>query len=129
MIEESKRYKKIGEKLISKWAEFEYIRDSDVRIVFLASDKEKKTNRKRVLADCAKVGERYEWCCPYDFMITVYEPNCIALGRKQMEILIAHELMHVGIDVEGIQPSYYVVPHDVEEFDRIIERFGLHWEE
>lgn len=129
MIEESKRYKRIGEKLINKRSEFEYIKDNDVRIAFLASDKEKKTNRKIIYADCKKVSEEYKWTCPFDFMITVYEPNCLDLSRKQMEILIMHELHHVGIDTEGIEPTFYVVPHDVEEFDTIIERFGLHWEE
>lgn len=129
MIEESKKYKRIGERLINKWTEFEHLKESGVRIAFLRSDKEKKANRKIIFADCAKVGKRYEWTCPYDFMITVYEPNCIALDRNQMEMLIAHELMHVGINLEGIEPSYYLVPHDVEEFDRMIERFGLHWEE
>ncbi|MCQ2369253.1 MAG: hypothetical protein MJ007_02115 [Paludibacteraceae bacterium] len=126
MIERSTKYKRIAEKVI-QLPEFDDIRD--VRIAYLASDEEKKKNYKTVFADCTKVSPRYSWCCKYDFFITVYEPNVLELDRKQLEILMIHELHHVGINTDGQEPSYYVVPHDIEEFDSIIERYGLHWED
>ena len=42
-------------------------------------------------------------------------------------MLIRHELHHVGIDFEGNENKYYIVPHDVEEFWEIINDNGLRW--
>lgn len=127
MIKRSNEYKKIGERLLRKLPELAYINNSAVKVVFLSSDEEKKKNYKTILADCAKVTERYTWCCPYDFMITVYEPNVVGLNAKQMEILIQHELQHIGINSEGNEDKFYIVPHDIEDFRNIIDQYGLDW--
>lgn len=124
-IKRSKKYENIANRLISSLPEFDGI--EDVRVAYLSSNEEKKKDRKTILADCHKVQERYQWIVPYDFFITVYEPNCIGLNKHQMEILIRHELHHIGIDDEGNERQFYIVPHDVEEFDRIIADEGLHW--
>lgn len=126
MIVKSDRYKRIGQKLVADLEEFEDIRD--VRIAYLSSDKAKKNGPKLVLADCTKVNERYEWTCPYDFMITVYEPNTVQLNRAQLRTLIRHELHHIGINYDAVEPQFYIVPHDIEDFDVIINDVGLHWE-
>lgn len=128
MLEVKDEYKSIGEKLIEELAEFEYIRNSDVKIVYLASDEEKKKNRKIILGQCIKVTDNYKWCCPYDFMIVVYEQNCVELDKRQMEILIQHELHHVGIGTDGNEDTFYVVPHDIEEFWDVIDAHGLEWQ-
>lgn len=125
MIEESMKYNRIGEKI--RRALFPQL--ADVRIVWLESDKEKKKERKTVFAECIKVQEKYEWCCPYDFMIVVYEPNVALFSEKQIEILLEHELKHVGVSDDGIEASYYVVPHDIEEFREIIDKYGIDWAE
>lgn len=127
MINKSKQYENIAKKLIKSLPELEYIKNSNVKIAYLASDLEKKKDRKIVFADCTKVSERYKWCCNYDFFITVYEQNCISFNEQQFEILINHELHHVGICEEGNEPSYYIVPHDIEEFWDIINKHGLEW--
>lgn len=106
----------------------QYIKDSAVRIAYLSSDEEKKKNYKVILGDCRKVNAQYEWCCKYDFMITLYEPNISQLDDEQIEILLYHELQHVGIMNDGNEPKYYVVPHDIEEFWTIINTYGLTWD-
>lgn len=40
-----------------------------------------------------------------------------------MEALIYHELLHIGIDGE----KYSVIPHDLEDFKAVIDRYGAHW--
>ena len=60
-------------------------------------------------------------------MIVIYEPNCFDFTRKQIEILIEHELHHIGIDDDGNEPSFYNVPHDVEEFWDLIKKYGIDW--
>lgn len=127
-LKRAPRYKKIGERLIRTLPEFEYIKNSGVRIAYLSSDEEKKKNRKIILADCNKVSNRYSWCCKYDFFIVVYEMNTLLLTPKQIEILIQHELHHIGIDEEANGNEYYIVPHDIEEFWDVIDAHGLEWQ-
>lgn len=97
-----------------------------VSVGFISSTKKKMIGKtKAVLGECKKVSDLYKLFCPYDFLIIIYEPNCEGLREDQIKILLWHELCHVGIDEDG---EGYIVPHDVEEFDRIITEHGLHWE-
>ncbi|MDO4460665.1 MAG: putative metallopeptidase [Clostridia bacterium] len=131
MNKRNNQYTRIANKLIAELPEFEELRDSGVRIAFLESDEEKKKNRKIIFGDCAAVNKsRYDWCCPFDFLITVYKPNCELFGfdRDKYITLIRHELHHAGVDNDGDEPKYYVIPHDVEEFWDIINDKGLDWQ-
>ena len=127
-IERNRNYAAIGRRLIQNEPVFEEIRDSGVRIAYLSSYEEKRKNGKVILGECVLVKEQYKWCVPYDFMIIIYEPNCFDLNRKQKRILIMHELMHVGIDQDSDDIKFKIVPHDVEEFWTIINRYGLTWD-
>jgi hypothetical protein len=127
MMEHAREYRVIGRRLLRTLPEFEMLRDSGVRIAYLRSDEEKTKNRRIVFADCNRVNSRYAWCCPYDFFIVVYEPNVRDFTERQKEILIRHELHHVGIDFDGSEAAWYIVPHDVEEFWDIINECGLDW--
>ena len=129
MIKKSEKIKKIAERLIANDTDLAEIKEEGVKIVYLLSDIEKTQNRKVVFGDCTKVAERYRWCCPYDFMITIYEPNVVnyGLNAKQKRALVKHELLHVGIDYSGNEPSYYVAPHDIEDFRAVINEYGLEW--
>ena len=51
------KYRLIGQKLIRSLPEFVDLLDSDVRIAYLSSQKEKKKNHKIVFAECHKVEE------------------------------------------------------------------------
>lgn len=124
------KYTNLAKKLIKELPEFEYIRDADVKIAFLSSDVEKTKDGKVVFGDCTKVNKsRYDWCCPYDFMITIYEPNVFDFDWNMISILLQHELRHVGIHNDGNEPSFYIVPHDIEDFRGIIEKYGYDWAE
>lgn len=127
MMQHSKEYRLIANRLIRTLPEFKDIKDTDVKIAYLASDEEKRKNRKIVFADCNLVSSRYKWSCKYDFFIVVYQPNVERFTPEQMETLLRHELHHVGIDFEGNENKYYVVPHDIEEFWDIINDKGLRW--
>lgn len=114
-------------KLIDSMPELAYIAKSQVRIVYLTSELEKKKGNRFVMGECEKVPEKYKWRIPYDFMITVFLPNVERLTRKQMKILLFHELLHVGVEVDGNEEKYTVREHDFEEFRAIINRYGLGW--
>lgn len=109
-------YEKLGKQLITEL----FPQLKDVRIAWLESDKAKKAKGKIIFAECAKVPEKLEWCCPYDFTITVYEPNARHMTEEQLRILLEHEIMHIGKDKT-------IVPHDAEDFRGIIEKYGIDW--
>lgn len=129
LMKHSREYRLIARRLIQTLPEFDDLRDADVKIAYLSSQKEKTKNHKIIFAECCKVEEKYEWCCKYDFFIIVYEPNVTDFTNKQKEILIRHELHHVGIEYTDNGIRFYVAPHDVEEFWEIIKEHGLDWSE
>lgn len=127
LYEQYKPYAELGAKVIANERSLQWIRQADVRIGFLRSFKEKKRAGIEVFGECIKVNELYEPFCPYDFLIVIYEQNIIQLTEKQLYILMFHELLHVGVSEKNGELEYKVVPHDIEEFDEIISRYGLHW--
>ena len=129
MYEFSPEYEELGRAVIDALPELWFIRDAEIRIGFLKSWKEKKTGRRLVYGECIKPPELYQDLLGYDFFIVIYEVNAVALTLNQKKILMWHELLHVGIDDESGEPKYVINPHDREEFDSIISRAGLRWDE
>ena len=123
----SEEFTDIGQRLIREKAELSSIAESDVTIVFLESDAEKKSGGKSVLGQCEKIPDKYKWAVPCDFTITIFAPNVERFTPEQLKILIFHELLHVGIEKDGNEERYFVIPHDIEDFEIIIKQFGLNW--
>ena len=123
----SEAYTDIAQDLICTEDALAHLRGVDAQIAYLSSDLEKKSNRKVVYAQCEKVPDRFKWSVPFDFTITVFEPNVERFTDEQMRILLFHELLHVGIDLDGNEEQYYIVPHDIEDFRKIINEYGLDW--
>jgi len=126
-MEHNRHYMNIAKRLIRTKEKFEDIAASDVKIAYLSSQMERKKDKGLVYGECTKVDKRYKWCCHYDFFITIYEPNIAGFTEKQLEILIEHELEHVGIDWSGNEVKYYIVPHTVQDFRDIIDEYGIDW--
>ena len=118
----------IADRVIAREDSLVDIRNSQATIVYLESENAKMSNGKVVHAQCEKVPDKYKWSVPADFTITVFMPNVEGFTDEQMEILLFHELLHVGIEfnADGSE-SYSVVPHDYEDFKEIIDRFGTEW--
>lgn len=120
-----KEYARIGAELIETEPELAYIRDSDVSIVYLSSDLQKRDSKvTETLGQCEKIQSKYKWGIPCDFTITLFEPNTEGLDDEQLRILIFHELLHIGIDFDG---KTFVRPHDLEDFKVIVDRYGTDW--
>ncbi|MBQ9147794.1 MAG: hypothetical protein IJX68_08790 [Rikenellaceae bacterium] len=124
--EPSERYSALATQIIDDPL-LDAVKNSQVRIAYLESDWEKKSQGRPVLGQCEKVPDRFRWSVPYDFTITIFQPNVEHLNDKQLKILLLHELMHVGIEVDGNEEKYHVVPHDVEDFYTILDRYGMRW--
>lgn len=124
----SEYIKRIAEDLISKEPALAHLRNADVRIEYLESEWGKKTGHRHVMGECEKIPERYKWAVPTDFTVTIFTPNASSLNENQLRVLVFHELLHIGVtdDAKGL---YYIVPHDVEDFYTILERYGVRWSE
>ena len=125
----NERYSEIARKLIETEEALQYIRDSKATIIYLSSEQKKTSDGKKIFAQCERVPVKYKWSVPCDFTITVFEPNVEGFSDKQMEILLFHELLHVGITLNDGKEPYSTVPHDLEDFKLIIDRFGTNWSE
>lgn len=126
----NERYSKIASDLIKTEDVLSDIRQSEVTILYLSSDKEKKSKGRNILGECEKIPDKYKWSIPADFTITVFEPSAATLSDEQMRILLLHELMHVGIKfLEDGTEQYSIIPHDIEDFKSIIQKYGLDWNE
>lgn len=128
ICEQNDDYARIGAELIQAEKSLNWIRETEVSIGFMSSNKAKVSNGKTIFGQCERVPDRYKAFIPYDFLITVYEPNVIDFTSQQIRILLHHELLHCGVNMNA-EPTYKVVPHDVEEFNEIIDRYGLDWSE
>lgn len=124
----NEHYAEIGMELIQNEEALTNIKISNATIVFLSSEHRKTNKGKLVLGQCEKVQEKYKWGIPCDFTITLFDPNLEGMTEEQIKIVIFHELLHVGIDFasDGSE-NYYIVPHDLEDFKLIIDRFGTEW--
>lgn len=96
---------------------------ADVRIAYMRSDKAKKNGSKIVFADCEKLSDKISALTDIDFVITFYA-DADRLTMVGHRILMEHELKHVGWDGEHKS----IIPHDVDEFRYIIEKYGLDWQ-
>lgn len=127
----SEKFEKIGKELIENEAIFDYLKSSLVKIIYVESDKLKKSQGKVIFGECEKVNDKNKFAIDADFIIRVYKINCLGYGfsEEQYKILIFHELLHAGIkyDKKGNE-HYYIIPHDIEEFNLIKSKFGLNWQ-
>lgn len=123
----SKRFRELAEGVIEQDSQLAYLRESDVTIEYLESDREKTSHGKTVCAECERVPDKYRWAIPYDFTITYFMPNIERMNDDQLRILTLHELLHVGVERDGNEESYRIVPHDIEDFRVILDRYGMDW--
>ena len=124
----SDKYQVIGLDIIQKEDALAPIRGSEVRIAFLSSDIKKMSKGRFIFGQCEKVPDKYKWAFPYDFTITIFEPNIEDFSEEQLRILLLHELMHIGVALnDDGEEIYRIIPHDIEDFRAIIDRYGMDW--
>ncbi len=127
--EQSEEYRNIADQVISSLTELSFIRDYDIKVGYVKSYEEKTSKGMIVYADCRKVNDVYQCFIPYDFVITVYEPNVILFTPNQIKALIWHELRHIGLNDRTLKTEYKIMPHEIEDFHSIIDRLGTRWGE
>ncbi len=106
-----------------------YISEADIAVGVVASTVEKKRSGGTAIikADCRKVPAYWKMFTPYDFLVTVYEPNCQGMTEEQLRTLFLHELLHIGVNPKDPLKTY-VRDHDLQDFRLIIDRYGVDWD-
>lgn len=120
----NKEFYHLAQEVLDETRELEYIKNSNIKIAYLESDKKKKSRGSLVFGECEKVTDKNKWAIPYDFTITIFRPNVSHFNKDQMKILLCHELLHIGISDKG---KLSIVPHDLEDFKFIIDNYGTDW--
>lgn len=119
----SEEYTLLAKELIDTEPKLEHLKNANISIAFLGSDLAKRSNGMVVYGQCEKVAAKYKWIIPFDFTITIYEPNLQYKSEEALKIVLFHELLHIGIEEE----NHYVIPHDLEDFKYIVDRYGTEW--
>lgn len=125
--EQCEEYEKIASEVIDAIEELRFIKELEIKVGYVRSYEAKTNKGGIVMADCRKVKAIYQCFIPFDFIITVYEPNVSLLTENQMKALLWHELKHIGINEMTLALTYREVPHDIEDFYSIIDRLGTRW--
>lgn len=123
--EPDKEMEELAQKIIKKLPEMNYINDFNIKVGYVKSFEPKTKSGKSVFGDCRKVNLVYGAYLPFDFIITFYEPNIAYLNDNQLELLMWHELKHIGINERG----FCIEPHDIEDFYNITDSHGTRWHE
>ena len=100
-----------------------HLSDALDRIIFMTSDKAKRSRGRTVFADTELVRPKLRDLADCDFIITFYKPATDGMTDEQLKRLMYHELRHVGADAE----KPYIVPHDLQDFRDIVGAWGIDW--
>lgn len=107
---------------------YHFVSSKIIKLIFLESTKEKKSVDGTVYGDCEKIADSKRWAIDADFVITLYKPNIVGFTEDQLKVLLLHELMHVGVDVNDKGDiKKYIVPHSVQDFRYILDKYGFDW--
>lgn len=88
--------------------------------------------RPFVAGQCMLVSRsQYKLFTNVDYFITFSESVWSELSEEQQELLMCHELMHIGkiVDKHGEFKKWGLVQHDVMDFRYLIKRYGIDWVE
>jgi hypothetical protein len=102
------------------------LRNCKIKCLFY--DKPRKRSGKVILATAEAVSPKFNYLTGIDFIISVYVEAWGIMVDQEKKALLDHELTHcfIGENKDG-EPVYTILPHDVEDFRVIIERYGADW--
>ena len=120
----SENLRLIAQTCMEEFDDLAHLDDPGCRIAYQYCDQEKQNKGKVVFADTEVIKEKLREYCPYEFLITFYEPNCQGLDDEHLKRLMYHELKHVGWDGDN---KFGINPHDYEDFQACIDKWGPDW--
>lgn len=96
----------------------------DAAIGFIMRSEAPVSNGKKTLGKARKVTDEQRVFMDFDFVIWIAEDEWGSLDVNQRRALIDHELCHCHMANDG---KTKIRPHDIEEFNCILERYGFWW--
>lgn len=82
-------------------------------------------NGKTTLGKASKVGAKLAYFSDLEFLIEINWQAWAGLTARQRIALVDHELCHLGIEDTEDGERLLMIPHDLEEFNAIVQRWGL----
>lgn len=98
----------------------------DAKIGFLYRSEATVSNGRVTYGMCKKLSKDMQVYLPYDFIIWLAHYQWMGLSDEQRRALVDHQLCHAGMTGEA-KDKPAILPHDVEEFNCILERHGFWW--
>lgn len=98
----------------------------EARIAFIFRDVAQESGGRKVLGQASKISDKMKAILDYDFLIWISHEDWVTFPYKHRQALIDHELCHCKFDIAEGKAS--MRPHDIEEFQEIIDRHGF-WSE
>lgn len=120
-FEEATWLKQIAYRIVEAREELYHILELGIDIGFLLCDEEKMNGNRKVYGECRKVTGLLSHYCPHDFVIVIYEPNIVEFTDAQIQVLLYHEMLHIGYDGK-------IQQHDIEDFYYVIMKHGISWQ-
>lgn len=82
-------------------------------------------NGKTTLGKASKVGSKLAYFSNLEFLIEINWQAWAVLTARQRIALVDHELCHLGIEDTDEGEKLLMIPHDLEEFGSIVQRWGM----
>jgi len=98
------------------------------KIAYVFEAKTVKRGGKVRLGTCRKQSDVSILVGKVDIIIGINKRKWLELDGKQRSALLDHEFCHVGIKLDkdtGAVCGYRLLPHDLEEFNAVVDRHGL----
>jgi hypothetical protein len=93
---------------------------TNTMILYLFVDKMKDWGQ------CSHCSEKIKFAGGYEFIIVINYTAWSVMDDRAREALVFHQLMHITFD--PLKDKYSLRDHDLEEFSRVVSRYGL-WTE
>jgi hypothetical protein len=99
---------------------------ANAKICFLFRKRHTSMNGHVRAGSCSKQSLREKLLHGFDYVIQLAWDLWVMFDERQREALMLHEICHIFKDGEA-SPSWKIEGHNVEEFSKVIEVYGL-WE-
>jgi predicted metal-dependent peptidase len=107
--------REIATKLIGEDGTFTFPKNTPILYLFV--------DKMKDLGNIAHCSEKVEFASAYKFIMTINYEVWSRMTEREREALVFHELCHIFYDAE--KDKYSCVDHDLEEFGRVVSRYGL----
>ena len=124
--------KEIADKLLVECSCFKHLREIPIAYVF--KPKASKKGGRVVLGKAIRQNDLQQHLSGYWFVMEIPEDEWKNSNDKEREAIVCHELCHMDtVEKEDKDGNIFLVPtlkdHDIQEFEYVIQRYGVNWQQ